>query len=284
VTPLISPASGIHIKAMCTDIDGTLLDSRRELSVYTIEAIKRIKDYIPVILASSRMPSAMRHLQDELDILNHPLICYNGGYVLRYDSSNNVDVIHSSKIPLSICDEILQIAHRTSVHVSLYVDDAWYAPQVDQWTTREATITKVSPIIKSGQDVLELWSKMGEGAHKIMIMGDADEVQSLEQALRFEFGNDVHIYHSKSTYLEIAPKVISKASALKQLLQRHYQIEMSEVIAFGDNYNDVEMIRDVGFGIAVENARDEVKAVARDMTLDSKQDGVASAINKYFSV
>jgi Cof subfamily protein (haloacid dehalogenase superfamily) len=267
---------------MCTDIDGTLLDSRRELSMQTIEAIRRIKDYVPVILASSRMPSAMRHLQKELNILEHPLICYNGGYVLRYDSGNNIDPIYSTRIPLSVCADILRRTQGTSVHVSLYVEDAWYAPRIDQWTTREATITKVSPIIKSAQDVLELWSKRGESAHKIMIMGDADEVQSLEQSLGGDFGNDVHIYHSKSTYLEIAPKVISKASALKQLLEQHYQIEMSEVIAFGDNFNDVEMIRDVGVGIAVENARDEVKAVAREITFDSKQDGVASSINKYF--
>ncbi len=236
---------------------------------------------MPIILASSRMPSAMRHLQRDLGILSHPLICYNGGYVVRYDAANNADIISSIKIPLSVCAELLDITDRISVHVSLYVNDRWYAPRIDQWTTREATITKVSPVIKTGQDVLKMWAKAGEGAHKIMIMGDADEIKVLEQSLRLKFRNELHIYHSKSTYLEIAPIVISKASALKQLLEQHYHIDMSQVVAFGDNYNDIEMIEHAGLGIAVENAREEVKAVAHEVTLDSKLDGVAFAINKY---
>ena len=75
------------------------------------------------------------------------------------------------------------------------------------------------------------------------------------------------MYHSKSTYLEIAPKEISKASALQLLLDQLYGIDLSEVIAFGDNYNDIELFQAVGLGIAVGNARDEVKAVAKEIIL-----------------
>ncbi|HZI26493.1 MAG TPA: HAD hydrolase family protein, partial [Chryseolinea sp.] len=80
------------------------------------------------------------------------------------------------------------------------------------------------------------------------------------------------------TYLEIAPKIISKASALELLLTELYKIPMSDVLAFGDNYNDMDLLRSVGLGIAVGNARQEVKEVAKEITLDSKQDGVAHAI------
>src|SRR5688572_11850885 len=107
--------SGTEIRALCTDIDGTLLDSRRELSDATIAAIESIKDFMPIILASSRMPAAMRHLQRQLGILAHPLICYNGGYVVRYDMDGNIDVISSTQIPLNICSEILRMACGTSV-------------------------------------------------------------------------------------------------------------------------------------------------------------------------
>ena len=62
-----------------SDIDGTLLNVQRELSQHTISEIKRIKDNLPVVLISSRMPSAMTHIQDELGIRNQPIICYNGG-------------------------------------------------------------------------------------------------------------------------------------------------------------------------------------------------------------
>ena len=273
--------NGKIIRAVCTDIDGTLLDSRRELSHNTIEIIRKLSPLMPVVLASSRMPSAMRHLQYELGILEHPLICYNGGYVLRYHSSGETDVLYSAQIPLAICEDVLTLAKTTSVHISLYQQDQWFAPRVDEWTTREATITKVAPIVKPGDEVLDLWQKSSLGAHKIMIMGAAGEIKFLERALREGFSNEIHVYHSKSTYLELAPKVISKASALQLLLKQLYDIDLSEVIAFGDNYNDIELIQSVGLGIAVGNARDEVKAVAKEIALDSKQDGVANALYKH---
>ena len=69
----------MKIRAICTDIDGTLLDSHRELSSRTVAAINSIKRDVPIILASSRMPGAIRHLQKELGIEDHPMICFNGG-------------------------------------------------------------------------------------------------------------------------------------------------------------------------------------------------------------
>jgi Cof subfamily protein (haloacid dehalogenase superfamily) len=275
------PLNSRSIRAMCTDIDGTLLDSRRELSHNTIGAIRKLSSSMPIILASSRMPSAMRHLQNELGILEHPLICYNGGYVVHYRRDEQTDVLFSAYIPFTICEKIFTMAKGTSVHISLYRQDAWFAPKVDEWTRREATITKVDPIIKPGNEVLDLWKKSGHGAHKVMIMGIASEIQVLEATLRRTLSTDIHIYHSRSTYLELAPKVISKASALELLLKQLYGIGLSDVIAFGDNYNDIELLQSVGLGIAVGNAREEVKAVAQEITSDSRQDGVADALYKH---
>lgn len=270
------------IRAICTDIDGTLLDSRRELSPRTIEVIRKISESIPVVLASSRMPSAMRHLQQALGILQYPLICYNGGYVVRYDEDGTLsEILSSTHISLEICAAILEVGKSSSVHISLYKDDQWFAPCMDEWGIREATITKVSPILKSGEEVLNLWAGGGRGAHKVMIMGVAPEISHIEGTLRQNFGQDIHVYHSKSTYLEIAPKIVSKASGLQLLLRQLYNISMSDVMAFGDNYNDIDLIQSVGFGVAVGNARQQVKAVAKEIGPDSKEDGVAQTICKY---
>ena len=274
--------NGIPIRAVCSDIDGTLLDSRRELSLKTIEAIKAIRDTMPVILASSRMPAAMRHLQRELLIENHPLICYNGGYVVRYNQASP-QVIHSTEIPIDVCNDIINITKETSLHVSLYREDQWYAPQMDEWTNREATITKVDPEILSNAEVLERWRIESNGSHKIMIMGDATEISFVEQSLRRTLSNQIHVYHSKSTYLELAPKSISKASALGLVLEKCFSLSMENVIAFGDNFNDVELIQSVGWGVAVDNAREEVKAVAKEITRAGKDDGVAYSLFQHFT-
>jgi Cof subfamily protein (haloacid dehalogenase superfamily) len=269
------------IRAICTDIDGTLLDSRRELSDRTLSSIKRIKNTVPVILASSRMPAAMRHLQYQLDIPTHPLICFNGGYVIQYMDAGVVSVLENITVPLQICRDIVALTAHTTIHTSLYHADEWYAPQNDQWSEREARITKVSPAIKPFEKVISDWEIEGKGAHKIMCMGPEAEIQRIQDILSSEYETVVHAYRSKSTYLEISPRAISKASALLMLINTLYRIKPADVMAFGDNYNDIEMIRAVGWGIAVDNARNEVKQVAREITLSNILDGVAVAIDKY---
>ena len=270
-------------RALCTDIDGTLLNSHRELSPRTIKAIQQLDKQLPIILASSRMPSAMRHLQQELDILHHPLICFNGGYVLHFaDAKAAPTVLDTIQIPAAICSAIVGMASNTAIHVSLYANDEWHAPRMDQWTEKEQRVTKVAARVTELHPVLETWQTAGSGAHKVMCMGPEEEIFEMAAKLDARYADQLHVYRSKTTYLEIAPKAISKATALELVLQQQYDINLSEVVAFGDNYNDIDMLRAVGLGIAVGNAREEVKAVANEVTLNSVDDGVAVAIEKYF--
>lgn len=270
-------------RALCTDIDGTLLNSNRALSTRTIQTFQKLDKEIPIILASSRMPSAMRHLQQELNILHHPLICFNGGYNIHFASdTTNVEVIESTQIPVALCAEIVTMAHNTGIHVSLYANDDWHAPKMDKWTEKEQRVTKVSANITDLQPILDMWKMNNSGAHKLMCMGPEEEIDFMSGELNAKYADQIHIYRSKSTYLELAPKAISKASALELVLKEKYNISLSEVVAFGDNYNDIEMLREVGLGIAVDNAHDEVKAVADEVTLKNTDDGVAVAIEKHF--
>ncbi|HYF68345.1 MAG TPA: Cof-type HAD-IIB family hydrolase [Ohtaekwangia sp.] len=275
----------MKFKAICTDIDGTLLDSNRQLSKGTLETFKRLPDSVPVILASSRMPAAMRHLQAELNVLGHPLICFNGGYVIRYgDESHQPEVLESIEIPLSVCTGIIALTKNTEIHVSLYRDDDWHAPSFDYWTERESRITKVDAVIMDIPATIANWERNRYGAHKIMCMGPEREIEGMEQQLHDGFESDINIYRSRPTYLELAPKSISKATGLELVLRRYYDISMAEVIAFGDNYNDIALLAKAGWGVAVSNAKDEVKAVANEITRDSKADGVAASLRKYFSI
>lgn len=253
------------------------------MSKATIATISKIGQRIPVILASSRMPSAMRHLQYELEIPEHPMIAYNGGYVLRYSTRepDNPEVFSSTEIPLTTCKEIVAIGSATSLHFSLYQDDEWYAPKDDEWSQREAKITKVLPTLLPANEVFNLWEVSNRGAHKIMVMGNPVEILALESELNNKYGDQIHVYHSRDTYLELAPRAISKASGLELIMRSLYNGTLDEVLAFGDNYNDLEMLQKVGWGVAVENARQEVLQIANTITKASIHDGVALAIQKY---
>ena len=134
------------------------------------------------------------------------------------------------------------------------------------------------------KDASEMWKEQSKGLHKIMAMGEENEVGAVENFLAMHYENDLHLYRSKPTYLEIAPKKISKLTAIQHLLDHHYQIPLTQSLAFGDNHNDIEMLRGVGMGIAVGNAKPEVMEAAQHIAEPGKEDGVAKMISQIMKV
>ncbi len=267
----------MNYKLICSDIDGTLLNKGRELSESTIREIKRLS-HIPFVLISSRMPKAIRHLQEQLGNISEPIIAYNGGLILK-----NETVLQSTVIKNEVLEYIIDQCVNTSIHLSLYHADEWYVPSLDFWASREINNTKVTPLVKSSLEVLKTWKQEDKGAHKIMCMGDEHEIDVLFKALDKELANEIILYRSKSTYIEISHRSISKKTAIETLLQCNYQhISMNEVIAFGDNYNDIEMLKAVGLGIAMGNANEDVLKIANKHTESNKNDGIAKALCELF--
>ncbi len=264
-------------KLICTDIDGTLLNKDRELSELTISEVQRITD-IPFVLISSRMPKAIRHLQHQFNNVNTPIIAYNGGLVLGGDT-----ILHSSVIDNTVLSAIINESATTDIHLSLYHADEWYVPSMDYWAKRESNNTKIIPIVKSNKVVLEKWEKEAKGAHKIMCMGNENEIDVLYKLLEKQFYDEIMLYRSKPTYIEISHKSVSKKTAIDVLLKNCFpEISIENIVAFGDNYNDIEMLKAVGLGVAVANANEEVLAIADKITDSNKNDGVAKMIKALF--
>ena len=260
----------MKIKLICSDIDGTLLNKDRELSDKTISEIKRIAP-TPFILISSRMPQAMTHLQKELDILHLPIIAYNGGLILYKGN-----IVSSTEIPHESTQSIYTFCKKTSLHISLYHHNKWYVPSMDKWAKRESNNTKVKPLIKNVEAVLDDWLNIKKGAHKIMVMGNANEIDALEIFIEESLTDKIVAYRSKDEYLEIAHRSISKKTAITTLISKMYpQVNMNNILAFGDNFNDIDMLLSVGKGVAVANAIKEVLAVADHVTSANIMDGVA---------
>lgn len=267
----------MQYKIVFSDIDGTLLNVNRELSELTIQEIKKLKNKIPFVLVSARMPAAMKHLQKELEIEDLPLICYNGGLIIVND-----EVVSSTEIPLEIVRDIVDFNSEINCHLSLYHRNEWYVPGFDEWAQKEERNTKITPEIKPNKEVVQLWEKYDKGAHKIMAMGEESEIDRIKEYLLEKYEDQLHLYRSKSTYLEIANKSISKYSAIELLLKDVYDLKPEDAIAFGDNYNDVEMLEKIGYGVAVGNARQEAKDVCNVQTEKSIEDGVAKSLRKIF--
>lgn len=260
----------MQTKLICSDIDGTLLNKERELSTKTIAAIRDIA-HMPFILISSRMPQAMEHLQEELDITHLPLICYNGGLIV-----DGEEVVHSTEINLDITKALVDFCSDTEIHSSLYHGREWYVPEMDFWANRESSNTKVIPVVQPLEITLDNWKSERKGAHKMMCMGEPYELDTLVRFIEENYNDQIIGYRSKPTYLEISPKSISKKTSLETLLKHQYpEMGLHNVMAFGDNYNDIDMLGAVGVGVAVENAIAEAKDAADHRTACNIEDGVA---------
>lgn len=273
----------IKYKIICSDIDGTLLNSNRELSVNTLKSIDLLnRKNIPFVMISARMPKAMRPLQTQIKS-NYPIVCYNGAYIeSEVKDKGAVEQLLSKTIDIPTLKKIIVLLEGTQLHLGTYYKDEWMVNQDDYWTKREKNNTKINPEIRDMDYIYDIFEKRNCGPHKIMIMGDYEKIEPLETELKNAVGDLISIYRSKDTYLELNAKDVSKSTSL-DVLSDYLGIPVTEFIAFGDNYNDVSMIEKVGFGVAVGNAREEVKNVADEVVEKNTEDGVAKAIKKYLN-
>ncbi len=264
-------------KVLCSDLDGTLLGAKGALTIPTIDAIKSIKEQLDVILVSARMPQSMTYIQNQLGILNQPIICYNGGLVIK-----NNKIISSLTIPIAAVEKIYQLATKHHVKLGLYHNTEWYAEEITARIEKEIRNTNTSPIIKPIAMVIDDWKAKGISAHKIMLMGTKESADALTPELTIEFKNLLHLYRSNDTLIEVADIKVSKLKAITQLIANDPNINLSNVIAFGDNYNDIEMLKGVGHGVAVANGRAKAIAVADALAPKNTEDGVASYLTTMF--
>ena len=129
--PILFLMNQTKIKLLCSDIDGTLLDKDRALSVKTKAVIRALKDRYPVILISSRMPKSLGQLQKELTIEKAPIIAYNGSLI-----QNGEETLLSQEMPFSLLKKMKDYVKNTNIHLSLYHRDEWIVPAYDYWASR----------------------------------------------------------------------------------------------------------------------------------------------------
>jgi len=260
-------------KLFCSDIDGTLLNADRYLSDRTVSAFAKAQ--LPIILASSRMPNAMRYLQKGLDILGAPMIAYNGGLIL----SDNGEILQSNTIAVDVLEALAPHYEKHQYNLSIYSHDYWFTEQEDYWSLREINNTRVNPVYQAVNVSIDILKSEKLGIHKLMCMGTPEEIDSIVVHLSQDYGERVHLYRSKDTYLEITPKNIDKSKALTLLLQHQFNFGMEAVMSFGDNHNDDELLKHSGQGVAVGNATDTLKSLANYVSeYTNKEDAVARAI------
>jgi len=110
--------------------------------------------------------------------------------------------------------------------------------------------------------------------------GPGERLAIIESEMKEKFGHLINVYRSEPFFLELMPHGVDKANSLKELLN-HLNLSTEQMISCGDGYNDLSMIEYAGMGVAMANARDEIKKVADYITLSNDDDGIAHVIHEF---
>ena len=260
------------------DMDGTLLNSKDIITEENESALKRLqKDGVEVILASGRVDLMMKRFIKQLDLKGHVISC-NGGLIRHIESG---EIVYRNVINKT--DVINIIAYCMDYHLDflLYTSDLVYSnkmnPKAISYQNLNQILTKDLQLqIKYIDDTVIKELEDAEIIKILLVCKDSKEVELHQN--KFSKCDTLTVVSSASGVLDIMASNTSKGKALKILAEK-LKVNLEHVIAFGDNYNDIEMLQCVGMPIAMENSVEKLKAEAKHITKSNDESGIAYAIH-----
>lgn len=259
-------------KLIAVDIDGTLLNDKRELTEGNIEAIREAVDKGVIFTIATGRP--VQGVVNFIEALKRdiPFITYNGAMVITGKSR---EIIYERKLNEDDARIIINWGREHGSTVMVWKNNNLYVTALDERAERYRNISKVEAIpIKDLDEVVK------GGVSKVLWYNDVDKINEHQKIIGQYISENVNYHTSMPYFLEFNDKLASKAIAMENL-GRHFGIKQNEMIAIGDGYNDLSMIEYAGLGVAMDNAPDEIKQRADFVTLSNNEDGVAHVIRKF---
>jgi hypothetical protein len=272
------------------DIDGTVLKSNHNVSQQSKSALDQARAKgVHVTLASGRNYTSMLHIALKLGI-EEPLIS-NDGALIKHAITG--DILQQTSFEAGALAEILEEIHKQDLTYTVHFEDVsitnrkinylGFVLRMGFRAIAAGFYEKGARKILDHQAILEHLVTHGKRAYKVSTIANDPEHQGMEKTanwIRKHHADSAKISYSGLKNFEILPAGVSKANAL-EVLQHHYHIEASQIIAFGDSYNDLEMLTHAGFGVAMGNASEQLKNTADFVTKSNDAHGVAYAIKKF---
>ncbi|MGQ0551312.1 MAG: HAD family hydrolase [Armatimonadota bacterium] len=262
----------MRYRLLITDIDGTLVNGRRQITPPVRAAVAAAQARgVRVCLATGRIWPSARQFVEGVGA-DPPVILYNGAMV--YDFIRD-EVWVQTPLPRQQAHDVLRILRdHPAVQPHLYVGDRVYVPVMNE--TTEIYERKDSVRTEAVGDLAD-W--LAVDAMKILIIGDRAPLAAVaEQIDRLPYPVN-HVF-SQDDYLEILPPGVNKGTALEAMADR-LGIAPAEVIAVGDNLNDLAMIRLAGLGVAMANAPEGLRARAAFVAPSNEDDGLRDVIERF---
>jgi Cof subfamily protein (haloacid dehalogenase superfamily) len=238
----------------------------------TLTAIAAVRAAgIHVFLVTGRMFRSVRRYALEAG-LDDPVVCYQGAVVAEPVSGR---WLRHEPIPLALAQEAIAAVNAEGFGLNCYVDDVLYVAEVtpearEYADFQDLELHPVGPLL----DWLSL------PPTKLVVIDDPHVLDGLEVRLKERFGPRLYISKSLPHFLELASPDVTKAAGL-DFLAEHLGFSRERTVAFGDGENDVELVDWAGYGVAVANAHERVKAVADLVCPPVDEEGVAQVLEAF---
>ncbi|MCU5774237.1 pyridoxal phosphatase [Erwiniaceae bacterium BAC15a-03b] len=264
-------------RVIALDLDGTLLTPNKTILPESLEALAKAQQAgVKVLIVTGRHHVAIHPFYQAL-ALDTPAICCNGTYLYDYHAQK---VLSADPLPLDQAQQVIKMLDQQAIHGLLYVDNAMLYQTATGHVTRtlnwaqslpehqRPTFLQVDSLSAAAADAQSIWKFALSHPDTRALQQFADKVEN-EMGLACEWS-----WHDQ---VDIARAGNSKGKRLAQWVESAgYQ--MSEVLAFGDNYNDLSMLENVGLGVAMGNADEAIKARAHRVTGTNLEPGIAETI------
>jgi Cof subfamily protein (haloacid dehalogenase superfamily) len=226
---------------------------------------------VHVILVTGRMFRSVRPYALEAGI-DDPVVCYQGAVVAEPVSGR---WLRHVPIPLELARETIAALNDEGFGLNCYVNDELYVAEITPEARRYADFQglELHPV----GDLLQ-W--LVEPPTKLVVIDDPDVLDRLKERMIQRFGDRLYISKSLPYFLEFASPEVTKASGL-EFVAEHLGFSREHTVAFGDGENDIELVEWAGYGVAVENAHEQVKEAANFVCPSVQEEGVAHVLEAY---
>ena len=266
-------AKHFPFRAIALDLDGTLTNHDKVVTPRTRQALLKAQELgTVIILASGRPTYGIVPVAECLELEKR------GGYILSYNGGNIVNAktgekLFSQFLPDAVIPILYKYAKEKNHALLGYAGNEIITEMPDdQYVKEESRINKMN--IRKVDNLLDA---LEPHPTKLLMTGDPTDMLKAEEELVEILGEKMDIFRSAPFFLELVPKGIDKAQSLLRLLSK-INLTPADLMAFGDGYNDLSMLKLAGVGVAMANAAPEVRADADYVTLSNEEDGVAEAL------
>jgi len=265
--PLLAPL------LLAVDLDGTLVEPRKPVRQAVIDAVNRAQAVgVRATIVTGRMYVGAKPFADALS-LDGPIVLYQGA-VLADARTGRFE--REVSMPNAVALRIYAAAKERGLHVQFYRDDKFYVENDNAYAQLYARTSGTQPVV-----VPSLPAEFaGRDSTKVNVVTDPDKTPEVLALMERVCGPDAYVTRSNPEFVEMLNPAVDKGVALR-LVAEGFGIPMDRVMAIGDSYNDLPLLRAAGFAVAMGSAPDELKAEADAVVGDVEHDGVAEAIERF---